>query len=71
MYAYNKLRPYGFEINGCIDIYSRQVLWSVVIWSNNDPMDVSNLYFNLSITSNGAPWKIMVDQGRENVNIPC
>ena len=69
--GHNKLRLYGFEIHGCIDIYSPQVLWSIVIWPNKDATDVCNLYFNLSITSNGAPWKNVVDRGTENVNIPC
>ena len=44
--GYDRLKPYGFEIHGCIDGYSRRVLWLSVIRSNKDPKQVYNLYLN-------------------------
>ena len=32
--GYDKLKPFGFEIHGCIDGYSRRVLWLNVLRSN-------------------------------------
>ena len=42
--GYDKLKPFGFEIHGCIDGYSR-VLWLNIIRSNKDPKEVCNLFF--------------------------
>ncbi|KAK3754800.1 hypothetical protein QZH41_020103 [Actinostola sp. cb2023] len=34
---YNKLKPYGFPIHGCICGYSRRILWLQLVKSNNNP----------------------------------
>ena len=44
--GYDKLKPYGFEIHGCIDGYSRYILWLSVTRSNKDPKEEYKLYFN-------------------------
>ena len=44
--GYDNLKPYEFEIHGCMDGYSRGVLWLSAIRSNKDPKEVGNLYFN-------------------------
>ena len=67
--GYDKLKPYGFEIHGCIDGYSRRVLWLSVIRSNKDPKEVCNLYLNYLLIAKGVPRKIVADRGTENVNI--
>lgn len=43
--GYDKLKPYGLAISGCIDGYSRKVMWSFCGASNNDPyiMNTVNL----------------------------
>ena len=33
-----KLKPYGFSIHGCIDGYSRKMLWLCSLKSNKDPL---------------------------------
>ena len=33
--GYDKLKPYGFPIHGCIDGYSRRILWLKVTKSNS------------------------------------
>ncbi|CAH3142902.1 unnamed protein product, partial [Porites lobata] len=35
--GYDKLKPFGFCISGCIDGYSRRVMFLEVAASNNDP----------------------------------
>ena len=35
--GYNKLKSYGFPIHGCVDGWSREVLWPNVARSNNKP----------------------------------
>ena len=32
---HDKLKPYGFPLHGCIDGYSRKILWLVVVPSND------------------------------------
>ena len=38
--GYEKLKPFGFPIHGCIDGYSRKLIWLKTIHSNNDPFIV-------------------------------
>ena len=37
--GYDKLKPYDFEIHGCMDGYGRHVLWLSVIQSKKDPKE--------------------------------
>jgi len=41
MDGYDKLKPYGFPIHGCIDGYSRKILWLKFVSSNNNPFIVA------------------------------
>ena len=63
------LKPYGFQIHGCIDGYSMCVLWLGVIRSSKDPKEVRNLYFNYHLIAKGIPRKIVADRGTEKMNI--
>ena len=65
----DKLKPYGFEIHGCIDGYSRSVLWLSVVRSNKDRKEMCNLYLNYLLIAKGVRRKIVADRGTENVNI--
>ena len=35
--GYDKLKPFGFPIDGCIDGWSRKIMWLQVVRSNNNP----------------------------------
>ena len=35
--GYDKLKPFGFAIHGCIDGFSRRILWLKVGSTNNNP----------------------------------
>ena len=67
--GFGKFKPYGFEIHGCIDGYSRLVLLLSVIRSRKDPKEARNFYFNYLLIAKGVPRKIVTDRGTENVNI--
>ena len=68
--GYDKLKPFGFEIHGSIDGYSRRGLWLNVLKSNKDPKEVCNLFVSYLTVIQGVPRKIVADRGTKNVFIP-
>ena len=65
--GYDKLKPYGFPIHGCVDGYSRRILWLRVIHSNNDPIVTGRLFLNTISKVSGCPLRVRSDCGSENV----
>lgn len=68
MDGYDKLKPYGIA-NGCIDGFSRYVLWMEAFTTNSDPKVVAS-YFTRTVSSilvGGCPERICADRGTENV----
>ena len=49
----DKVKPYGFEINGCIDGYSRKVFWMKIAYSNKDRRTVIYYYLVTVKNDNG------------------
>ena len=49
--GYDKLKPYGFPIHGCIDGYSRRTLWLKVTKSNSHAKVPAAYYIDTSKTS--------------------
>ena len=69
MDGYDKLKPFGFCIHGCIDGYSRLIVWLEDGVTNNNP-DVTAGYFLDAICSvGGVPRILRADNGTENVHI--
>ena len=66
MDGYDKLKPYGFPIHGCIDGFSRKVLWLRVSRINNNPSVVADWYLEAVRDLGGCPAKIRTDCGTEN-----
>ena len=65
--GYDILAPFGFYVHGCIDGYSRRILWLEVEDSNHDPKLIGN-YFIKTVTDVGKiPGGIRADRGTENV----
>lgn len=62
---YDKLKPY-FPIHACIDGYSRKVLWMRVVPSNNNPVNVVELYLDQVERAGGCPLVTRTDRGNEN-----
>ena len=67
--GYDKLKLYGFALNGAIDGFSRKIIWLNVPSSNNNPAYIA-YYFNQSITELGRiPQVICGDRGSENITL--
>ena len=67
--GYDKLKPFGFPIHGCIDGFSRRLLWSCVAHSNNDPKVIASFYMSYIKEINGVPRVVRGDRGNENVHV--
>ena len=64
--GYDKLKPYGFPIHGCVDGWSRKVLWLYVTKSNNLPSNIGTYYLEAVEQFNGCPADFITDLGTEN-----
>ena len=67
--GYDKLKPYGFPIHGCVDGFSRRVLWLKVSRTNNDPAVVAGFYLETVENEGGCPVILRTDNGTENTLI--
>ena len=64
--GYDKLKPFGFPIHGCIDGWSREILWLYVTRSNNQPNNVAAYYLDAVEGYGGCPVDLVTDLGTEN-----
>lgn len=64
--GYDKLKPYGFAIHGCIDGFSRYLLWLRVASTNNNPRVTANYFLNSVKENECVPVLIRSDKGTEN-----
>ena len=64
--GYDKLKPYGFPIHGCICGFSRKILWLEVVKSNNDPKIPARLFLDAVSELKGCPMIVRSDYGTEN-----
>ena len=64
--GYDKLKPYGFPIHGCVDGFSRRVMWLKVCKTNNDPSHVTSFFHECVKITNGCPRILRTDCGTEN-----
>lgn len=69
MDSYGKLKPYGKGINGCIDGFSRFVVWMEAYITNNDPKVVADYYIQCVTRLGGCPERIRADNGTENGHV--
>lgn len=64
--SYDKLKKYGLCINGCIDGYTRKLVWLMVGRSNNDPKVIGRYYLDAVTNHGGFPVFMRGDMGTEN-----
>ena len=64
--GYDKLKPYGFPIHGCIDGFSRKIIWLKVCRTNNDPKVPASFYIQTVQHFKYCPSKVQTDCGTEN-----
>ena len=67
--SYDKLKPYGIAINGCIDGYSRNMICLEAYVTNNDPKVIADYYIKAVQQRKGCPQRVRADMGTENVYI--
>ena len=67
--GYDKLKPYGFAVHGCIDGFSRKILWLKVSSTNNDPRVIASYFIDYLTAAKIRPKTIRADRGTENVYI--
>ena len=53
--GYDKIKRYGFAIHGCIDGYSKKILWMRVTNTNNKPEVVASYFLDTVIEFNCFP----------------
>ena len=64
--GYDKLKYFGFSIHGCIDGFSRNILWLHVGASNKYPNVTAKLYLDTVSEFGGVPNYISADDGTEH-----
>jgi len=64
--GYDKLKPYGLCISGCIDGFSRQVIWLNVYNTNNNPTVIGGYYMEAVEHLASCPATVRADMGTEN-----
>ena len=64
--GYDKLKPFGFPIHGCIDGFSRRIMWLEITKSNNKPHVVGKLFLDCTKEQEICPTILRTDKGTEN-----
>lgn len=64
--SYDKLRPFGICINGCIDGYSRKLVWLNAYLTSSDPSLIGSYYMESVEDLKGCPMITRADLGTEN-----
>jgi len=67
--GYDKLKQFGFCIHGCIDGYSRKMLWLETSCTNNCPAAMAYYFTEYVKTTGGTARLIRADRGNENLTI--
>ncbi|XP_072220165.1 uncharacterized protein [Leuresthes tenuis] len=71
MDSYDKLKPYGFCINGSIDGFSRKIMWLNAYTTNSDPKLIGGYYTEAVERFGGCPRIVRGDLGTENDRGQC
>ena len=69
MDGYDKLKPYGVCIHGCIDGYSRRIMWLEVAATNKNPRLIVKYFIDCIRQVGGLPRVVRADCGTENVRV--
>jgi len=64
--SYDKLKPYGICINGCIDGFSRKIMWVNAYSTSSDPTIIDGYFMHTVEQLKGCPCIVRSDPGTEN-----
>ena len=59
----DKLKPFGFYVHGCIDGFSRKIIWLHVANTNKDTAVIAYYFLKEAEVINGTATKIRADLG--------
>ncbi|KAJ8048761.1 hypothetical protein HOLleu_01207 [Holothuria leucospilota] len=65
--GYDKLKPFGLCISGCLDGYSRKLIWLNVYHTNNNPRIIGGYFIEALREYGGCPCVVRADLGTENM----
>ncbi|KAB0795190.1 hypothetical protein PPYR_12029 [Photinus pyralis] len=64
--CYDKLKPFGICVSGCIDGFSRKIVWLKAGRNSNDPRIICGYYIQIIKDLGGCPQTVRADLGTEN-----
>ena len=64
--SYDKLKQFGFCINGCVDGFSRVIVWLSCSTTSSDPKIVGGYFIEAVMSHGGCPLVMRSDHGTEN-----
>ena len=67
--GYDKVARYGIYIHGCVDGFSRRIIWLSAYYTNKDSKVVSGYFMDFVAKYSICPMRIRSDNGTENVHI--
>ena len=67
--SYDKLKPFGLCISGCIDGFSRRIIWLNVYRTSSNPRVIAGYYMEAVQELLGCPRMVRGDMGTENGHI--
>uniref|UniRef100_A0AAV2JAX6 Integrase core domain-containing protein n=1 Tax=Knipowitschia caucasica TaxID=637954 RepID=A0AAV2JAX6_KNICA len=67
--SYDKLKPYGICVNGCIDGFSRKIIGLNAFTSSSDPKLIGGYYIDAVKRLGGCPRVVRGDLGTENGHV--
>ena len=67
--SYDKLKPFGICLNGCIDGFSRKIIWMNVYNTSSDSRVIGGYYIEAVESLGGCPTVMRADLGTENVRV--
>jgi hypothetical protein len=67
--GYDKMKPFGICVSGCICGFSRNVIWLNAFHTNNDPRVIGGYYLEAVEELGGSPVLLRGDYGTENVRV--
>jgi regulator of replication initiation timing len=67
--GYDKLKPFGLCVSGCVNGFPRRIIWLNVYHTNNDPKIIGGYYIEAVKELNAAPMLMRGDPGTENAYV--
>ncbi|XP_041362210.1 uncharacterized protein LOC121378197 [Gigantopelta aegis] len=67
MDGYDKIKPYGICIHGCVDGFSRAIIWLHASTTNNNPKVITSYFIDAVKRLKGCPERIRSDKTVEQL----